>query len=1655
MKSAAMTTNSLKRINKDENIDDIRQRNIAYEYLCHLEEAKIWIESCIKETLPPSTELESNLRNGIVLAKLGHYLDPEIVPESKIYDADFAVYNRVGLRFRHTDNINYFIKATFLPETVDIYESKNMPRLIYCIHALSRHLFRTGHAPLIQDLFGKSTQEGKMDSLKSLNDAIREKNIPALRSLLRPPAYHTIETLLPSYTTTLYNALQEKIDQLQNHSLNDSFEPDEYTDLLTQAEIQGYLSQLNIEHVWDLLMVQGSKRASVWETLRHQHVNVQNIVRDHESYYHTALDSYLSTHPTSALPSNEKLATLQRLIYNANESALTAKHRRDLLRQINSLLGRMIESRARGPEGASSRNVGAGGDGVPAKEGSCIDTANRPLRSVKLTASFCRPWSSAAANGGRQWASVSASGLNKMAAKQTPCANGESGNGVTQSATATSHQVPVLGYKACLNELYDLLSYDSMELKSSVNRFALPLYFEDLLEEKQHAGIYPRLQSILAHCNCVANISKSLDTSLPALFWDALRAPQLRLAHLNPDLKREYASALKSCRQFKEQNLATSSVLSLSNIRKCIELVNAEHDIQSKTINTLVAVNNLLLEVHTKQHSQGQNIKKYLKPLLGLLNEPCLGLTELSELDDTVLLFTLLTEKFSTRAASNPDPSDTEDETACLWLEEIQDTVQHALLIVQNIRLFIASQREESENSRAGPKADGDPRVGSIFDGNSRAGPNFIEDKRSDWFEEDKENRDVINVRAEEDATEGWEVFNIANRNVYIDLRNGKYSWTPPSTRQASAVKLSKPRRSLDSTHIYKNERLFVKLQARCRGYLARREFEQMFWRRERARAAVCLQRWWRNLARRRRRLVLRAGSSRGVERQVSTVSARGAPVKRKREDREESFPDRMAYYAANEEKIVKVQALWRGKMVRNIYMMLFSSPGNKTAHHKQPTYKMLKQFVKHLDTNIVDYHTAIELQRMRNELSKLIIKNKNLSKCLEDLDLKIFLLVQNRLSLSDILKCRTDLALAAVDCGETQTKNALLEKYAYLLYILQVRPEYLVRLVLSVPHTSTQKFLQGITLTLYNSGQTSRDEYLLLKCLSLLLREEINNSDKYMKPLDIITTPPVAMKIIMHYAREKCGHMSLKTILKSLIEKILKENSLILGDSTSSKKILNNGLAQGSVLAPLLFALYIADIPETKSHKFGYADDWALATSSSKASDLPANVDDVQTALSYEHVSRTLTSGIQKLESTTNMFLKRIVASKEYIPYGLLYMISQLRDIMQVKFGDQKSDESQPRSSLYPDLQTVIGHYLYYNFINSAIVAPEAYKIISLRPGQEISTEQRHNLATVAKLLQFSAAKKGYGEDSSYLMCLNKFISYCHDRLRVFFEQCCQANKTPVSFVLSNKLGDQTLHTACSDEESVAKLFIQAKELLVVVLPCLGGHTLPGALRMETTKEQEDLFQARVAEIVKYNPAFLSYTQTSLKSLKVKLRKYLSTLEESGYVTKDNGYQEIELQTVRETRDCLLERIAASTEKISYYEKYISSCLQNQTLGKRNVHLTICSNDKHDRKLQHKLIITYTGKQLFEKGILVEAEGLDEKQLKNVLIEFKPRETYGAFQINGKFMGVQMESAEINIQDLLQKKFLGISIMDIFGKAKVNVNLLLHLLNKKYYSKH
>lgn len=40
-----------------------------------------------------------------------------------------------------------------------------MPKVIYCLHALSSHLFKLGKAPIIHDVFGKAVFTGIFSSL--------------------------------------------------------------------------------------------------------------------------------------------------------------------------------------------------------------------------------------------------------------------------------------------------------------------------------------------------------------------------------------------------------------------------------------------------------------------------------------------------------------------------------------------------------------------------------------------------------------------------------------------------------------------------------------------------------------------------------------------------------------------------------------------------------------------------------------------------------------------------------------------------------------------------------------------------------------------------------------------------------------------------------------------------------------------------------------------------------------------------------------------------------------------------------------------------------------------------------------------------------------------------------------------------------------------------------------------------------------------------------------------------------------------------------------------------------------------------------------------------------------------------------------------------
>lgn len=127
----------------------------AYDYLCHCTEAQQWIERCIGESLGGDiANMGEEMRNGIALAKVAKHFEPECVPR---------IFVHPKLQFRHTDNINYyfmFVDKIRLPncfrfELTDLYEKKNFPKVVYCLHALSHFMAHHGRSDKVDDLVGK------------------------------------------------------------------------------------------------------------------------------------------------------------------------------------------------------------------------------------------------------------------------------------------------------------------------------------------------------------------------------------------------------------------------------------------------------------------------------------------------------------------------------------------------------------------------------------------------------------------------------------------------------------------------------------------------------------------------------------------------------------------------------------------------------------------------------------------------------------------------------------------------------------------------------------------------------------------------------------------------------------------------------------------------------------------------------------------------------------------------------------------------------------------------------------------------------------------------------------------------------------------------------------------------------------------------------------------------------------------------------------------------------------------------------------------------------------------------------------------------------------------------------------------------------------
>ena len=153
----------------------------GYEYLCRIMALKNWLETVLQESITQKpAELISYIRNGIHLAKLANV----------ILNSQKTVFtNDSKLQFRHTENINRFFQLLdylnvpdlFRFELTDLYDAKNVPKVWFCLHAMSYMLNKMEPSyPQVENLVHRVDFSG--EEIRTANRALVGAGLPNFSS---------------------------------------------------------------------------------------------------------------------------------------------------------------------------------------------------------------------------------------------------------------------------------------------------------------------------------------------------------------------------------------------------------------------------------------------------------------------------------------------------------------------------------------------------------------------------------------------------------------------------------------------------------------------------------------------------------------------------------------------------------------------------------------------------------------------------------------------------------------------------------------------------------------------------------------------------------------------------------------------------------------------------------------------------------------------------------------------------------------------------------------------------------------------------------------------------------------------------------------------------------------------------------------------------------------------------------------------------------------------------------------------------------------------------------------------------------------------------------------------------------------------------------
>ncbi|RMZ81864.1 hypothetical protein DV738_g1998, partial [Chaetothyriales sp. CBS 135597] len=438
-------------------------------------------------------------------------------------------------------------------------------------------------------------------------------------------------------------------------------------------------------------------------------------------------------------------------------------------------------------------------------------------------------------------------------------------------------------------------------------------------------------------------------------------------------------------------------------------------------------------------------------------------------------------------------------------------------------------------------------------------------------------------------------------------------------------------------------------------------------------------------------------------------------------------FEEKKKFFKENMEKVVKIQSIVRAKIQGKAYKSLTSG--------KNPPVNTLKSFVHLLNDSDFDFDEEIEFERLRKLVVQQVRQNELADQYLAQLDIKIALLVKNKITLDEVIKHQRHFGghvgrlLHSSDIGSqdpsdlkalNKTSRKKLEHYQELFFLLQTQPHYLARLFRIIREQTTPEkeleHIKHVVMGMFGYAQKRREEYYLVKLIVRSFKEEIDCSSSLQ---DYLRTTTFGSKLFGAYIRSPRDRKFLRDVIGPLVKEHFIDNLQLDLESD-----------------PLQIYLSIMNNEELRTGR-----------RSGRNPNIPR-----EEAIRDPDTRATFIKHMQDLRDIADQFLLCLEDCLNRMPFGVRFIAQQMHENLVTRYPGEDAGHA---------LQ-LVGQWLWRTYLQPALLEPEKFGVVD----RAMTQEQKKNLGEVAKVLNQVASCRGFGGDNVYLQPLNSYIAESVPRL-------------------------------------------------------------------------------------------------------------------------------------------------------------------------------------------------------------------------------------------------------------------------------------------------